>query len=240
MKPTEEQQQNLKGKKIRTDDIAVPGKERVAVPVVQEDIQVGKREVEKGGVRVETRMVESPVEETVNLREETVRVNRVPTDRPLTERELAEMQNQTIEVVEHAEVPVVAKEARVVEEVIVTKDTTQHSETIKDRVKHTEVFVQDLQGKPSSTWQHRNAFSTFDSDFRTHFSQGSYTGYKYDDMIPAYQYGYDIGMSDRYRGKDWDYIDRDAGLEWDRRNPGTWLKVKSAVRHAWLKATGKY
>jgi len=240
MKPTQEQQNNLRNKKVRTDDIATQGKERVAVPVVQEDIQVGKREVEKGGVRVETRMVESPVQETVNLREEKVRVDRVPTDRPLTERELAEMQNRTIEVVEHAEVPVVAKEARVVEEVVVTKNTTQRAETIKDTVKHTEVFVQDLQDKRTGDWQHRGAFANYDTDFRTHFSQGGYTGYQYDDMIPAYQYGYDIGMSDRYRGKDWDYIDRDAGVEWERRNPGTWAKVKGAVKHAWLKATNKY
>jgi len=239
MKPTEQQQQNLKIKKTRTDDIAIPGKERVAVPVVQEDMLVGKREVEKGGVRVETRMVESPVEETVNLREENVRVDRVPTDRPLTEGELAEMKNQTIEVIEHAEVPVIAKGSRVVEEVVVTKSATQHSETIKDTVKHTEVFVQDLQDKRTAAWPHLTQFAAYDSAFRAHFAQGSYIGYKYDDMLPAYQYGYDIGMSDRYRGKDWVFIDRDAGIEWERRNPGTWEKVKTAVQHAWLKATGK-
>jgi stress response protein YsnF len=240
MKPTEQQQQNLKIKKTRTDDIAIPGKERVAVPVIKEDMQVGKREVEKGGVRVETRMVESPVEETVNLREENVRVERVSTNRPLSEAELAEMQNKTIEVIEHAEVPVIAKEARVVEEVVVTKSATQHSETFRDTVKHTEVFVQDLQDKQTGAWPHLTQFSGYDSDFRSHFAQSSYIGYKYDDMLPAYQYGYDIGMSDRYRGKDWDTIDRDAGLEWERRNPGTWAKVKSAVKHSWLKATGKY
>jgi len=228
---------NLKNKKLRTDDIDTSGKQQVAIPVVEEDLQVGKREVEKGGVRVETRVVEKPVEETVNLREENVRVERVPTDRPLTEREMAEMRNGTIEVVERAEIPMVTKEARVVEEVLVTKDTTQRSETVRDTVKHTEVFVQQLQGQGRTDWPLRNEFSKYDTDFRNHFAKGSYTGYQYDDFVPAYQYGYDIGMSDRYRGKDWDTIDRDAGLEWNKRNPGTWDKVKSAVRHAWMKAT---
>jgi hypothetical protein len=44
--------------------------------VIKEDIQVGKREVETGGVRLRSRIVERPVEETVRLREERVNVER--------------------------------------------------------------------------------------------------------------------------------------------------------------------
>ena len=39
------------------------------VEVVEERLAVGKREVATGGVRVTSRVVETPVEETVRLRE---------------------------------------------------------------------------------------------------------------------------------------------------------------------------
>src|SRR4051794_6001375 len=59
-------------------------RERV-LPVVEEELQVGKRRVERGGVRVGTRVTEQPVEEQVRLREERARVERRPVDRPATE-----------------------------------------------------------------------------------------------------------------------------------------------------------
>jgi uncharacterized protein (TIGR02271 family) len=48
----------------------------VKVPVVEEELQVGKRQVQRGGVRVYSRLTETPVEETVQLREEHVKVDR--------------------------------------------------------------------------------------------------------------------------------------------------------------------
>jgi len=40
------------------------------IPVIEEELVVGKRQVERGGVRVFSRMVETPVQESVTLREE--------------------------------------------------------------------------------------------------------------------------------------------------------------------------
>src|SRR4029079_6549136 len=92
--------------------------EQVAIHVVKEDIQVGKREVQSsGGVRVESTMKERPVQEQINLREEHVNVERRPVDRPASPSDLNAFQQGTIEVTERKEVPVVSKEARVVEEV---------------------------------------------------------------------------------------------------------------------------
>ena len=34
-----------------------------SIPIVEENVQIGKREVETGGVRLKSRIVESPVEE---------------------------------------------------------------------------------------------------------------------------------------------------------------------------------
>ncbi|MBA3438301.1 MAG: DUF2382 domain-containing protein, partial [Pyrinomonadaceae bacterium] len=44
------------------------------LPVIEEELSVGKRTVERGGVRVYSRVTETPVEETVQLREEHVTV----------------------------------------------------------------------------------------------------------------------------------------------------------------------
>ena len=82
-------------------------------------LQVGTRQVRRGGVRLYTRVTERPVEETVRLRDETVHVERRPVDRPATEADFAAAQERTVEVTETDEEPVVRRQARVVEEVVV-------------------------------------------------------------------------------------------------------------------------
>ncbi len=54
------------------------------IPVAEEEIRVGKREVSRGRVRVHSYVVETPVTEQVNLREERVHVERRAVDRPVT------------------------------------------------------------------------------------------------------------------------------------------------------------
>lgn len=124
-----------------------------AIPVVKEELRVGKRSVQRGGVRIYSRVSEQPVEESVNLREEQVRVERRPVDRPATEADLRAREQQVVEVKEYAEEPVVSKEARVVEEVHVSKEATERTEKVKDTVRRTEVDVENLEkkGPQSST-----------------------------------------------------------------------------------------
>lgn len=123
------------------------GNETTSVPVVEENVQVGKREVETGGVRLRSRIVEKPVEESLRLREERVTVERTPVDREATEEDLNTLQDKEIEVVEHAEVPVISKEARVVEEVKLNKEVEHRDETVRDTVRKTEVDVENIEGK---------------------------------------------------------------------------------------------
>jgi uncharacterized protein (TIGR02271 family) len=115
-----------------------------AIPVIEEQLQVGKREVESGGARIRSRIIEKPVEASIRLREEHVVVNRRPVDRVVTDADLASVKEGNIQITESAEVPVVAKEARVVEEVVVGKNVTEHQETIRDTVKRTDVDVEEV------------------------------------------------------------------------------------------------
>ena len=96
--------------------------------VVQEDLKVGKRTVQRGGVRVQRRVTEKPVEEQVTLREERVVVERTAVDRPASTADLQGFEDQTIELRETAEEAVVSKTARVVEEVRVGKEATERAE----------------------------------------------------------------------------------------------------------------
>jgi len=117
------------------------------LPVMKEELQVGKRQVERGGVRVYSHVTERPVEETVNLREEHANVERRPVNRPITADDEQAFTEQTIEVRETAEEPVVAKQARVVEEVVVSKQATERQETVRDTLRETNVEVEQAGGE---------------------------------------------------------------------------------------------
>ncbi|HVG11556.1 MAG TPA: PRC and DUF2382 domain-containing protein [Flavisolibacter sp.] len=108
------------------------------IPVVQEELQIDKREVETGGVRLRSRVVEQEVSEDISLRNETVRVERNAVDRKAGE---ADFREEEIEELEYKEVPVVNKEARVVEEISLSKEVTERDETISDTVRNTEVDI---------------------------------------------------------------------------------------------------
>ncbi|WP_266205364.1 YsnF/AvaK domain-containing protein [Pontibacter kalidii] len=115
-----------------------------SIPVVEENLNVGKREVETGGVRLRSRIIERPVEENLRLREEHVNVERRPVNRPASERDLDTFKEGEKTMTEHAEIPMVNKEARVVEEVRLNKETTEHTEKIKDTVRKQDVEVDKL------------------------------------------------------------------------------------------------
>jgi len=118
------------------------GNEEV-IPVAEEELRIGKRDVSHGRVRVRSYVVETPVNESVNLREENVRIERRPTDRAATAADEVLFQDRTIEMEERAEEAVVAKEARVREELVINKEVGERTQTVSDTVRRTEVEVED-------------------------------------------------------------------------------------------------
>ena len=120
---------------------------KARIPVMEEQLKVGKREVERGGVRVRSRVVERPVEEAVRLREERVKVERRPVNRPVTDADLRAFREGTIEVRERGEEAVVNKQARVVEEVAINKEVGERTETVRDTLRRTDVDVEETGGR---------------------------------------------------------------------------------------------
>jgi uncharacterized protein (TIGR02271 family) len=116
------------------------------IPVAEEELHVGKREVGGGRVRIRSHVVERPVQEQVTLREEHVSVERRPVDGTMRTGSVNDgdlFRERTVEMEERSEEAVVSKEARVVEEVVVRKESDQRTETISDTVRKTEVEVDD-------------------------------------------------------------------------------------------------
>ena len=117
-----------------------------AIPIVEEELQVGKREVDRGGVRVYSHVVERPVNADVTLREEHINVLRRPVSRAATAADFAVGSAGTIELSATGEEAVVGKTARVVEEVLVGKSSSKRTEAIHDSVRRTEVEVEQVPG----------------------------------------------------------------------------------------------
>jgi hypothetical protein len=157
--------------------------------------------------------VDRPVEEQITLREEHVRVERRPANRNISDAELGQLKDQTIEVFEMAEEPVVSKRARVAEEIVVGKETSERTETVRDNVRSTDVQVENLEGG--------RAESDMAND-------------------PAYQYGYNSANDSRYRGRSWADSESNLRDEYSRKYPGKiWDEVKNSVRRGWEKVSGQ-
>ena len=115
------------------------------IQVAEESIAVGKRAVNRGKVRIHSHVVETPFMQQVNLRDERVSVERRPVDHALglVDAGADPFRERTIEMDEVDEEAVVAKTARVVEEIGIRKDVSDRAETVTDTLRSTKVDIED-------------------------------------------------------------------------------------------------
>jgi uncharacterized protein (TIGR02271 family) len=149
------------------------GVEEERIPLVEEELRVGKREVERGGARVRSYIQETPVSEQVSLREEHVSVERRPVDQSISAQDTHRgnlFQEREVEMTERGEEAVVAKEARVREELVVRKTAEERTENIQETVRHTEVDVDEGRTGTGTGGTDRGAFGFSDGDDATRSS----------------------------------------------------------------------
>lgn len=180
------------------------------LPVVEERLAVGKRAVERGGgVRVYTKVTERPVQEQVNLRQERVTVERRPADRPAGAGDEA-FREKTVEVTERREEPVVSKQARVIEEVVVGKHVENRTETVRDTVRRTDVEIEKLNP---------------DDDRGRAFAD---------------EFAAELYRDQRYAGRDWVTIEPDARRTFEQRYPGgKWEQFKDSISRGYQRLKAK-
>lgn len=111
--------------------------------VIEEQLIVGRREVDRGGVRVRSYVTETPVHEQIRLRNERISVERRPVDQVIDDVGSA-FKERTFEVIEAGEEAVVSKNARVVQEVMIKKTSDKRVEVINETVRRTDVDVQKI------------------------------------------------------------------------------------------------
>ena len=102
------------------------------------------------------------------------------------------------------------KQARVVEEVSISKDVEQRTETVRDSVRRTDVDVVEDVAK-------RTVATDWDVD----------------------RYGYDLVRDNRFAGREWNDVEADVRRDWEGRYGGgdtLWDDVKDSVHHAWVSA----
>jgi uncharacterized protein (TIGR02271 family) len=106
----------------------------------EEELQVGKREVEAGRVRLCKWVETEPVEEDVELRRETAQVTRERIDQPAGDQAIGE---EEVEVTLREEQPVVAKQTVAKERIGVEKDVRTERETVSDEVRKERVDIDE-------------------------------------------------------------------------------------------------
>jgi uncharacterized protein (TIGR02271 family) len=114
----------------------------IVIPIVEEELSVGKREIDAGGVRVATHVTARPVKKTVTVIEEKINVERRVVDRPIEEADT--FKDRSLELKATAEEPFITKRAHVVEEIRIHKDRTERIEAVNDTLRHTEVELSEL------------------------------------------------------------------------------------------------
>jgi stress response protein YsnF len=119
--------------------------------VIEEELEVGKATT-TSGKRLKTEVSEREVQETVALKEENVDVERSRVGRTLKPEEADKaFGERTVEVTATTEKPVVSKQAQVVEEVALSKQSGQREETVSSTVRRQDVKVEDVDQKKSGS-----------------------------------------------------------------------------------------
>jgi stress response protein YsnF len=118
---------------------SVMGEEVIAL--AEEQIEVGKRVVHGGTMRIRRFVTETPVEAQVTLHEEHARVLRRASTDPNYLRNI-DWTDKTIEFTESAEEPVVTKSVHITEEVVIQREGSDHVKTLHDKVRRQQVEVE--------------------------------------------------------------------------------------------------
>jgi stress response protein YsnF len=118
---------------------AITGEQVLAL--AEEQINVGKRQIQEGTTRIRRFVTETPVEAQITLHEEHTRVLRRASTDPNYIRNI-DWTDKTIEVTETAEEPVVTKSVRITEEVVIQREGSDHVKTVHDKVRRQQVEVE--------------------------------------------------------------------------------------------------
>jgi len=132
------------------------------------------------------------------------------------------------------EEPVISKRRRVVEEVIIGRETRERTESIHETLRKTQVKVEPLGGADPAA---RAAADRL----RLHKLEDAKkpADEPIEENGAAYRYASHLASDERYRHADWNEVEPHARRAWEDQHGGTWEQFKDAVRTAWDKVSGR-
>ncbi len=90
-------------------------------------------------------------------------------------------------------------------------------------------------GTTAGTRQHD--FKRYEADYREHYNQHyAHSGYAYNQLRPAYEYGFELAIDPRYRDMEWNRLEPPARRGWDDSTMGLWDQYRDAVQYGWERA----
>jgi uncharacterized protein (TIGR02271 family) len=199
------------------------------VPIIEERLAIGTREVELGEVDIRKTVTAEEQTASVTLRRDEVHVEEIDVaDRPLRAGEDAFAEG-TIRVQLRGEEAVVAKETVVTGEVVIAKETVAEERTITDTVRRQRVDVDE---------QYRQARTDLE---REHGTRVGTTGRAFAEAEPNYRTGFDAGHDERYGGRE--FADVEPDLRRDHATRGVtadrWAELRHEIEAGWNKARNR-
>jgi len=211
-----------------SDAADVEGK--IRVPVIEERLNVEKRQVELGSVDIRKDVVTEQVNVPVELMHEEVHVNRVDvTDRPVATGDLADaFQDATIRVPVRGEEAIVTKAAFVTGEVVIDRYRTTETQTITDTIRKQHVEVEENYTRDRET-------------FREHFTKNRGKSGKppFEEAEPTYRTGYLAGLDETHANRRFEDVEPDLRRDWEAsgsRGGASWEHLREEIRQGWDRA----
>jgi len=215
-----------------TDDTtrsAGAGEGELRVPIIEERLAVGTREVELGEVDIRKTVTEEAQTASVTLHRDEVRIEEIAVaERPLQAGDDA-FSEGTIRIQLRGEEAVVAKETVVTGEVVIDKETVTEERTITDTMRRQRVDVDE---------HYRQARTVLE---REHATRTQANGRAFAEAEPNYRTGFDAGHDERYSGRE--FADVEADLRRDHATRGVtadrWAELRHEIEAGWNKARNR-
>jgi uncharacterized protein (TIGR02271 family) len=193
------------------------------VPVVEERLNVERRQGEMGTVDIRKDVTTGQVNVSVELRHEEVTVDRVDvTDRPVAAGDMTNaFQEGTIRVPVRGEEAVVEKEAVVTGEVVINREAETERQTVNDTVRKVRVDVEE------NYTRDRSAFEQHSNKRRGRLGTAADTP-TFADAEPHYRRGYEAAHDERYAGRD--FADVEPELRRSHTGNESWEHLREEIR----------
>ena len=202
------------------------------IPVIEEELHVGKKVRDTGGIHVERTVQNKPVHESVDLMEEHVEVNRHSANRSATNEDLmGAFEEGSFDLREQKEELIVEKEPRVVEEVEIRKSVEHRQQAVDETLRRVDVNIQELNRQAPQDMRYEALSKGYRKHFETNYGS---QGQRFEDFEPAYRFGHAHALRDDWRSHDFQTVSPHLKADYEKGSgQGAWERGRGAIEHAW-------